>query len=597
MRFPEAEPSRSECLGKVSDALLSEKARVYVDASVLIHCYEVSRSACEELITNLEGLSARVRVPIWSAKETWEHTRLLPSRRPLVGQAGQIVRRVQAFRAESLRYVDERTFDDMTHEEYSRAVDTVVADVVALMRKAERIVPEHGAVNGRLLPFIERHTLASDMPAIYDEVRRTGETRFSHEVPPGFADGGQRPTAEIDGEAEEGGVRRQGKVRNRYGDLIMWLEALQDCVGADVDHLVILTRDNSKRDWAYKPERVLDDDGRPQQNGGLVTLPLPLLVQEARVRCARDLDVHVMSLEMFTQVRRTSFGARVGNLVRALQPQLPSRRSTSRADHATEAAGSGESRVDFGSRDMMYEPTAEEASQPVWRSIAALRAEGWTVRNAAAAALTDLIADARPTALKQIGRGIVAAARDDAIGPIDLASQTLENDELGIDARANVLSGMLGETYLDDRGEPVKPMSHPTVTELLFAYAIETGLRSAYTAVLEGALGPVRRLYLALPNEDDRRIRIEIDVQEGMLLGLRGNGVELIERDSPTHRRLPVEGGSVRLTADELLQLVAREFVVPSSMLVLDGPLGHPVAIPERMGFVNWGPLTGRQLR
>jgi hypothetical protein len=108
MIFPEVTPSRSECLRQVTDALRSEGARLYVDASVLIRCYEMSRSGCDELLAALSFFGARVRVPVWSAKETWEVTRGLRTKKPLKQMADQLNIRLLEMRTESLRYVDER---------------------------------------------------------------------------------------------------------------------------------------------------------------------------------------------------------------------------------------------------------------------------------------------------------------------------------------------------------------------------------------------------------------------------------------------------------------------------------------------------------
>jgi hypothetical protein len=57
MIFPEVAPSRSECMRQVQEAFRSDGARVYVDASVLIHCYEMSRSAREELLHALDAFA------------------------------------------------------------------------------------------------------------------------------------------------------------------------------------------------------------------------------------------------------------------------------------------------------------------------------------------------------------------------------------------------------------------------------------------------------------------------------------------------------------------------------------------------------------
>jgi len=74
MLFHEIALSRDEILQKVADALQSKEAGIFLDASPLIHCYEISGGARDELLAALTKLGTRVKVPLWAAKETWEHS-------------------------------------------------------------------------------------------------------------------------------------------------------------------------------------------------------------------------------------------------------------------------------------------------------------------------------------------------------------------------------------------------------------------------------------------------------------------------------------------------------------------------------------------
>ena len=598
MILPEIAPTRAECQRQILEAFRSEGARIYVDASVLIHCYEMSRSAAEELLTALDGLGDKVRVPVWSAKETWDHTNSRRSRNPLAKTSANLTKQLTTFRTESLRYVDERTFEDMSMEQFAEALDELVAVGDGLTRRANRVDAGHDDASARLIPFISAHALESDMGPIYDEISRTGEMRFAHEVPPGFKDGKSKtiPAADEDGEEV---VQQTGKKKNRFGDLIMWLEALQDCGDNATTHLIILTRDNKKGDWVYNPDKVVDEEGRPQQNGGVVTLPLPLLVQEAKKRCSSLAGVHVISLEMLIAVLRSGFGIRLNNLVRALQADtaVVTRRPT-RREGRSDARAEGEAvEVSFGSQDMMYEPSGDEESSAVWQEIVGLRAEGWTVQNAAAAALGPMMAELAPNEAKQVGRGIVVASNEEALGPAELAREALANTELPTAVRANLLVGLIGETYFDDDGEPKKPMAHPDIASILFEHARDVDTRCAYEVTIEGTLEPVRRLYLALPGENDRSVRIELLLNGNILRGCQADGKELLEADAPASRQIVSGGRSEQIPVGAMLEAIAREFVVPMSMLGLEGPTNFQIELPERIGFIDWGPSSGEQLR
>jgi len=598
MIFPEIAPSRSDFQRQIVEALSSDKARLFIDASVLIHCYEMSRSACEELLTALDGFGDRVRVPIWAAKETWDHTRGLPSRQPLKKISTNVTKAIGHFRSDSLRYVDERTFDDMSAEQFTTEVDSLIAAADALTRRTERLEPAHDDANARLLPFIASHSVSSDMPMIYDEVTRTGEQRYAHEVPPGFRDGGTKEPSGDD-DVEGAPAQLKGKKRNRFGDLIMWLESLQDCKTHACEHLVVLTRDNTKGDWVYNPRLVMDDEGRTVNNGGLLTLPLPLLTQEARQRCETLQSVHVISLEMFTQIVRASFGGRVSNLIRALQAGTATRRPARPAErpHRNPPDGQTAAAVAFGSGDMMFEPSDDQAGTPTWQHIADLRAEGWTAKNEAATALAEILPQASADEAKQIGRGIVAATNEDALGPLELAEELLADPDASAEVRANLLVGMLAETYFGEEGEPKKPRAHPEITASLFAHASDADTRRAYEVTVGAPLEPLRRAYFALPGEELRKLRIEVQLSGSTLQGLQIEGREVLEQDAPGSRQIVTGGRGASMGIIDLVKAVADAFVVPVDMLEVDGPTNYDVDLPERLGFVDWGPETGEQLR
>ncbi len=83
MMFPEARPGRASSIQAIGEAMMADDARIYLDANISIHCFEMSRSACDELLSALEALGARVRVSLWTAKETWERTLEWSSKTPL----------------------------------------------------------------------------------------------------------------------------------------------------------------------------------------------------------------------------------------------------------------------------------------------------------------------------------------------------------------------------------------------------------------------------------------------------------------------------------------------------------------------------------
>ena len=74
MTLPEITPSWDAFIAAVAAALGHEKGRVFLDANVLIHCYEMNVAASEDLLVAFEGFNEKVSVPAWAAKETWDFT-------------------------------------------------------------------------------------------------------------------------------------------------------------------------------------------------------------------------------------------------------------------------------------------------------------------------------------------------------------------------------------------------------------------------------------------------------------------------------------------------------------------------------------------
>src|SRR5687768_8235781 len=100
MLFPDLSPSREECIAAVSDALQSDGGRIYLDASVLIHCYEMSALASDDLLSSLERYEERVGVPVWAARETWDYLNTRPTKKPLMGPADRLQKDLARFQTE-----------------------------------------------------------------------------------------------------------------------------------------------------------------------------------------------------------------------------------------------------------------------------------------------------------------------------------------------------------------------------------------------------------------------------------------------------------------------------------------------------------------
>jgi PIN like domain len=109
MLFHELNLSREDILQSVADSLQSNDACIYVDTSVLLHCYEMRARARQELLNAFAHFAPRLWIPLWAARETWDHSHKDLSNRPLQQPVTKLLQEVKRFVQETRRYVDDET--------------------------------------------------------------------------------------------------------------------------------------------------------------------------------------------------------------------------------------------------------------------------------------------------------------------------------------------------------------------------------------------------------------------------------------------------------------------------------------------------------
>jgi hypothetical protein len=199
-------PSRDQCLESVATALRSDGGRIYLDASLLIHCYEMGVAARDELFDALESFQKRVHVPLRSAKETWEFTSGRVKKRPLEAPAAKLRDHLNSFRSEARRYVDDDTLADFDKDTYAAKLEEATGALLKLTNLVAKHEPKVDLTTARLMPFIEERRLKPDLTKILREVSETAENCYAREVPPGYGDGGklgEQSSSVKDGEAEK----------------------------------------------------------------------------------------------------------------------------------------------------------------------------------------------------------------------------------------------------------------------------------------------------------------------------------------------------------------------------------------------------------
>lgn len=605
--FPDVVPSREDWLEGLATALRSDKLSVYLDASLLIQCYEISPAAGAELLQALEGLSPGVHVPVWAAQETWEYIRSRTVKKPLDATHRELKKAVENIQRDARRFVDDDTLPDLSKTEYQAQLDNAAKTLVDISGQVAPHEPKADRTTDRLLPFIEQNRLNSDLNSVLAEMAALAPLRFSHKIPPGFGDGAPPEPSEEDGDDQSLTIaarKGRGKKRNLYGDLINWLEILRDVRGGDAEHLLILTKDLSKGDWVYVPTKVRNHLGKPEKNEGtVITIPQPLLVHEADNACPTLKSVNIISAATFAQVLITRLKRPMPYLAAALQAVDESDAGPMTDSIAAEAltrisvpkgAVSAEEPLSFGSADMTPD-LADET--PVAELLRSLSFDDWRTQNQAILTLEPLLPTADRRTLMQTGRSVANAINAGARDPFEFVQRAFAaSSPLSLNQRSHLLIGILAEIYINEEGEPKKPVATEELAGFVYKQGSHQDYKPAYVQVMR-RLETQRAKYLALPDEARRKIEIQLIEERNVLRSARVGDVEILEEQSPESRRINQLGRDTEFEVSKLIAEFAREFVVPPPWLEVQAKRNSIILVPEHLGYVVWGPQTGTLIR
>lgn len=616
MTFHDVEPSRSELFDRFAQALESEKCGIYLDSSVLLHCYEMSSGAAGELLDAMERFPGHVHVPLWVAQEVFKHSRSPNLGPQLRARANQIAKKADRYILEAMRMADATIGTGakaMAREAFETKLNETLASLKSLMQLIANEKQSPTEVSNRLRDFLRSHVLATDLSVIYQRASEDGPFRFAHGIPPGHADAKKKRPAEraqgrdVDDPEGEGEDEDLQAPRNPLGDLIVWFEILEHARQTERESIILLTRDVTKGDWVYDVKRVTDEQGRPRENR-TIKLPWPLLDHEARSHCPtlQSEGLHIHSLEGFVQIASERLAMSLPKLTAALQRGLelsalvqaaPDEQSDPEAEEAPpppegdEPVATPESRgpVTFASSDLAYEPDGRGPLDDIGLQ---LKTNDWSLHARAIQELSPgLIARAPKTQRIFLGSALAHAGKA-STSAVRRLEKLLWDDS----AAPELLLGALAQVYMDEDANLTKPKSSLELTALLF----EAAKRNPQTAAaLLDRMQNQRTQYLALPDDTPRQIELTlrtVSTKSGPeLQGAEADGVALLEASAAESRALSQLTRSI--PGDDLIELIATEFVVPRTWLQTSLVRDTKYLVPARMGFVEWGPGTGRQLR
>lgn len=249
-------------------ALESERTRFYLDTSLLMWLIRLGSAARAEFLGWCHARPlGNVKVPVWAAHELHRHLTGSTIRKNLSDTVSATERKLDEFVQLASERADEelcRQSGYLGRQGYVTEVEQTCAKVKELAKVARNDLQVDGAAD-HVIAFVNDHMLETDITSVIKSLGQTNEFRYSHLVPPGYHD---------------------KKDENRYGDLVIWEEILEDVritEGAESRHGVLISCDE-KTDWVSSAPLVRVGEKPPQKSNKPLAFdvirPHPLLVHE-----------------------------------------------------------------------------------------------------------------------------------------------------------------------------------------------------------------------------------------------------------------------------------------------------------------------------
>ncbi len=627
---------------EIAAALGSASTRIFLDTNILMWTYSLHLGARTDLCDWLTSgpQASRIHIPRRVIHEFSAHRDRSDKLYPFGQEFRPLVNLLERFKQMAPLVADDawaatNGFTDRATylQQVSLARDTL-GKLVTPITKGEKLEKLHQ----QLLPVFNALALHTDIFAGLASLRDAYEARAEIRMPPGYKDAKK-------GRASEAGNQAAGAPAlagaNRFGDLAIWEEILGFVGAADpvVETVIIITHD-TKPDWSYTPQKIVDSDGHTKPNpegAAQLTVAQPLLVHELKTRTPATAlyIVTIPQLAVIANAHYEEVGFKFTELARAVQIEAEEEEQQLPPEEETDAAGeSGETETgadDAHQAAAEAAPAVEEpaaAAVPVGEpdiglflanppavaladgtyvidpmgpaefeaTIKGLRSHNWYLQNPAVRDGMTLLAEGKATLLQAFifGRNLYQAA----VGTAADAMRTLEDltPALGQTPAhlANaVYAGALFELYFDREGtlryipkdDQIGPLLRHQSTEFL-APAI-----AFIRARLEGA--QARLMMMPSTQPVLRQLTLTFNADNAITAILLGDFALTAPHDEADIGASPLPE-KTRLA--KLRTLVSGYFSVPEYQLDLQ-PAFDDVRQIANLQFIHWNPIDGPDLQ
>lgn len=567
-------------MDELTKVLESPLSRFYMDTSILMWLVRLSPEARSEFVGWCRNLpDGCVRVPVWAAHELHSHLTRDSIGKDILSTVSSMQQQLDDF----ARLASERASEQDSRNNGYTSRQGFVAEVehtIAKVKQLLQVVGNNSKLNAaadEVVELVNDHALETNISQIIHNLEETGDIRYSHRIPPGYKD--------------------KGKSENRFGDVIIWEEILEDIRVEKFTKrrdCVLISRDD-KTDWVSSARRVNVDSTSMKSNRDVgldVARPHPLLAHEfeGRARGGKLYIVHPSFLASALDYasRKAGTTSAVSNWVAAahrsdLLPELATEKLPIPDRQVAAPANLGET---WPTQAPVTPPWADLAYRyPSAAKLMALRVTD-EVHSYEQTMPVDVPALVQ-TWYNQVISGEFAPERFGRL-LAELSLRGLDDwltrvrsvlEELGSELSSHTLNGVvLGATapaYFDQYGEALR-QPRKELGAVALQLELDTMLADAF-ATLAGFLADADVKLPYIPGTGRNKIEIAVDTLDG------GSGIETLRdirvgSESVLAHALP--GDSPRLlstlinreepqvcSGQELCGLLSREYLLPLDLL------------------------------
>ena len=468
---------------KLAEIVDSKKTLIFFDTNILAYLYKLHSNARNEFYMWADSAihEERLFLPGWAANEY--------SNRVTTNKLGDYT-----YKGNDSSPDKAKKMYDILHEMASLSVDDDILAKNEFNDGRERFLDEFRTainslskytkvlktqfkvedVHNEITNHFSKIILNSNLAQLCMKANREGDTRFKHRLPPGFKD--------------------SAKGENRFGDLIIWYEILENSkkLRKNFNHVLFLSNDE-KSDWVYAPKSkaIVNSNNNRRlvpNNDPIIKVVDPRLVAEFNnvvghsnfticnlasliESLSKIRPQHFTNLAGAIQINIQEFENSTTGKIKPLEKDAESKEGhTELSENSTESIDENTESVEEGSN------SAEDNNNPIIRYtqealqdvsyqadtssvinsiIHALKSHNWYKQNPAISMISKL-ADEHldPSSSFVLGRNIYQAACGNSQKATEyMTSLSKKLDIFPIETANHILAGMAFEIYFDSNAQ------------------------------------------------------------------------------------------------------------------------------------------------